>query len=123
MKDAHRQHALAVAEAIEAHGDQYDQGDWSHESCGTPSCIAGWSVAITFAPDDPAMFDLGVFGDGFIPTAAQEALGLRHRKARQMFDGDPYGMYTPEPTAAEAAAMLRNYAKTGKVRWPPRQQA
>ena len=116
MNEEQRLHALAVADAIEAHADQYFQGEWGHEPCGTPACIAGWSVALQEAPDDPAMFDLGGLGGDTIPNMAGEALGLSQEEAEAMFDGCPYYWLDPDPTAAEAAAMLRHYAATGEVR-------
>ena len=81
VNEEQRLHALAVADAIEAHADQYFQGEWGHEPCGTPACIAGWSVALQEAPDDPAMFDLGGLGGDTIPNMAGEALGLSQEEA------------------------------------------
>ena len=132
MNDEHRKHASAVADAIEAHAGRYHQGAYTHR-CGTPSCVAGWSVAVKARGREGAAYvrvyestprDEDGARMGAVEAAVQN-LGLRGRQAVTMFDGSPYkgdpacrrGERSAGATAADAVAMLRRYARTGRVFW------
>ena len=137
MNDAQRQHALDVAEAIEQHAGQYDQGRWAHNGvekwdCGTPACIAGWSVAVqqvgvSAAARQDVYSQISLSSDP-IPSQAARAFGLNPAEEELMFKCNVYGQIhylqqpQPEATAAEAVAMLRHRAETGEVCWPEREE-
>ena len=129
LNEGHRAHAREVADAIEAHADRYDQRGFFH-GCGTPACVAGWSVAVRWKGKEGAA-DADLSGRPPIRWGrhkvwvclrdeASSNLGLGARDGDAMFgtlpctDGDGVRR---EPTAAEAAAMLRRYADTGEVVW------
>lgn len=43
----------AVADAIEAHPEQYDQGLWSAVThCGTAYCVGGWACTLVHGPKE-----------------------------------------------------------------------
>ena len=60
---------------------------------------------------------------------AQAHLALTFNERLEMFHACPYPvngddgeqLEEDKPTATEAASMLRNYAKTGRVAWPSRE--
>ena len=127
--------AAEVATVIEKHEKRYDQGTYRHEEggsslCGTPGCIAGWTMWIL----EGRRMEYGVPGHlqqrwfGLGTIEAGHALGLTNLEARTMFDPDPYEAVddrgdlidVPNATPAEAAAVLRHYAETGQVCWPLR---
>ena len=120
MNEEHQRHALQVAEAIEAHAGQYHQG-WYEHSCGTPACVAGWSVAVKARGlDGAAGFDVRSLWleSKLITDEAARNLGLSASERPAMFSARPFvGDDTRKPTAAEAATMLRRYADTGEVVW------
>ena len=60
---------------------------------------------------------------------AAETLGLTPAEANDLFVSDPYAWYDgkgqwknadKDATTAEAVTVLREYAATGKIRWPAR---
>ena len=127
MKEEHRRHALDVADAIEANAGLYDQYRYAHD-CGTPACVAGWSVAVKAKGAEPAGgADLRALGyDAYaradeIRRQAARNLGLTEEQGREMCLPNPYtgreadGVRRAEP--ADAVAMLRRYADTGRIVW------
>ena len=122
MNNTQREHALAVAEAIEKHADRFRQDQWRH-TCGTPACIAGWSCALQHDKEQPRQVNLNDYDGSDIKRKAAEALGLTPREASDMFQPEPYGEFGERPTAAEAVSVLRHYVETGEVHWPERKQA
>ena len=118
MNEQQRQHAREVADAIERHAGQYNQRRLQH-SCGTPACVAGWSIAIAKAGRERAAAT-SIFTCNHPIDRAQENLGLTYEESEVMFGSHPYGGDAPDATAAEAVAMLRQYAETDEVCWPTR---
>ena len=104
---------LELADIIEAQPDVPSGAPagfnmkWVHHSCGTPSCIAGWAETLEWSTGNLGQ-DLGVTlarADDIIMPISREA----HFRA----EPDRPGYIT----AAHAAAMLRNLARTGEVDW------
>jgi len=130
MNEAQRQHTLDVAKAIEQNPCLYRQDSFMHE-CGTPACVAGWSVAVSTHGEFADVADLRFYRVdqfdrfsvrkylGGIESIAGDNLGLTLDERTRMFDVDPYHGEEPA-TAAEAIEMLRHRAATGEVRWPER---
>ena len=114
----HRRHAAEVADAIEANEDDYDQSS-IHFPCGTPACVAGWSIAVAKAGVENAR-GASIFTCPAPLAQAGRNLGLTPEEAEIMFDSYPYGRDGEGASPAEAVAMLRRYASTHDVRWPER---
>ena len=117
---------LEVADAIEQAGDAepakerdygYNQCAYMHE-CGTPSCIAGWTVAVGRGMDGTSDLDRTPWA---VVSEAVELLGLGYSAERALFCPYPYGNKPEGPpdlaTAKDAARTLRRLAETGKVDW------
>lgn len=94
--------AYRVLDHIDAHPEQWDQGDWWRRTgCGTRGCFAGWALALSGVemPDHPFASDLvTVDGERFLlRAAAYGLLGLDPDGAYgfdendnfvELFDGD-----------------------------------
>lgn len=103
---------LAVADPIEVQPRATHINDpgfslgWYKHSCGTPCCIAGFTVGDKCA----------TYVEEEIHDEAVEKLGLTDDQARKLFFGlGPEGIY--DPTPKHAAAVLRHLAATGEVDW------
>ena len=105
---------LELAEYIENSGT-YDQAFYFH-SCGTPGCIAGHAAAL-FKPENNSPYYIHYSEIG------KKILGLNLVDSVELFDPEPYKdeldefNFYREPTAKDAAAVLRNLADTGIVNW------
>ena len=115
MNTEQRQHAAAIAEAIRAKPEAYDQGKWGDEdlsmtkqllpSCMTPACIAGWSLYLKRQWEE-------LYSRQTEPTARQN-LGLDATEANALFSrcwAFEKGLLR-SPTAAEAAAVMERLAR------------
>lgn len=101
------------------HPDQYDQANWMRP-CGTPSCVAGYAVAVcggTLLDEERCLTSDG--DNWYLPVYAQELLGLDFDQREDMFSAAPYDSFEPV-TATEALAMLDWAIDRDEVRWPPR---
>ncbi len=107
---------IALADLIEKqpHTSRDDASGFNmvnwHHTCGTPSCIAGWAVA---------MLRGDTLGTKKIPLGAgndaADYLGLTNRQSTDLFypQLDDWEGITPE----DAAHTLRKLAHTGEVEW------
>ena len=114
--------ALDIANVIEK-SETYDQADWANE-CGTPGCVAGHIVYVhgdyeSAIKETDEWLTLSPNGQALFFNQAKEILDLSSDEARAMFDGWPEfsDHHCYDPTASEAADMLRRWAATGKVEW------
>ena len=105
--------ALEVARAIEKRPDEFDQREW-YRGCGTPSCVAGWTVWIMQGKPNKITSRTGENPK----REAMRGLQLLPYEADEMFEPAPLGKGT-ETNPEEAVQMLRHYAGTGKVQWLP----
>ena len=133
--------ARQVADDIETHAQWFNQRAWAHKEggdypCGTPSCVAGFTVWRDIRNTFPHYADEDVeaelarmldeeagMGGGSIKETAAKVLGLSEAQASRMFEEAPYdGEAGPDAgcEAQEAARMLRSYADDGEVCWPER---
>ena len=113
--------ARRIADAVEKRPELYDQTEWGGTNfdperklggkCGTPCCIGGWAKhflgtkavsAVCDALGLPPHPEWGILGADW-PIGWLERAGLEHRRAEDMF----------EPTAIEAATILRAMADEG----------
>ena len=79
-----------------------------HE-CGSPSCIAGWAAwEFRERPE--------VMNGFFVQSDARVYLGINRASASLLFIPDHF-IEAYEATPAQAAAVLRHLANTGKVEW------
>lgn len=92
----------------------FNMADFAH-SCGTPSCIGGWTIAL-FAPHLSIRFNS--FDD------AKEILDLTERQAQELFfcedvfqSGCAENFQLEQITPDQAADVLLHLADTGEVRW------
>lgn len=103
-----REHVLEIADAIEAHSDEYSQTSGCR-------CIGGFCLgAMRSKSASPVYY--GSYLDGAetyleIPREISLPLTTGH----PIMDGSPLGCRPP--TAAEAVATLRYLAQTGTVNW------
>ena len=91
-----KERILAVADAIEAHPQEFTMVDW----CGTACCIAGWAMKM-YAPEKETWY----------LNDAAEVLGLGVKEANSLFLADWTEKLLVEITAAETATYLRELAK------------
>jgi hypothetical protein len=90
MTEPNAELAYKVLDHIDAHPEQWNQGDWlGKTSCGTAGCFAGWAVVLAgldllfdepdpeFPDYSPALFVIGADGQRDIPSAARDVLGLK----------------------------------------------
>lgn len=125
-----------LANAIEGHTIRhlgFNMNDWvsdhhtdnSRHNCNTTACIAGWAVALKEIDAKKisllsrgktiyaALWDVLFRSDGpSVADEAQEWLGLTNAQQQELF----YHTYN-RTTNKQAAAVLRDLAKTGKVDW------
>lgn len=108
---------LALADVIEAQphtrvSDPYgfNMENWRHHNCGTPSCIAGWAAALSRG-DTKGITGIPVH----VSDIAIEYLDLDDEQAHDLFC--PPGHDWESITPSDAAATLRLFAETGKVKW------
>lgn len=93
---------LKLADVIEE-SETYDQTQFFHP-CGTPGCIAGHAVTMLGSDEKgPNTSEI-----------AREELGLDEVQATALFFVWPF---TINPTAKQAATVLRHLARTGEVDW------
>ena len=79
--------------------------------CGTPGCLAGWTVSM-FGSEDQK-YGVGLMGPGTNVVAA-ELLGMDPDQAYDLF----LPVTKRTPSRDEAVATLRRFIKTGEVHWP-----
>ena len=86
-----RQHMLDVADAFEAHANQFDMNNYANKGeCGTVMCIAGWSTHLQGYEWSWYVFGGGslarVTEDGFHASdLAANAMGLSELEAVDLF--------------------------------------
>lgn len=92
--------------------DGFDMSDY-HYDCGTPSCIAGWTVHLWGNPDPSTPCTLKRFTSWEIFETAQVLLGLNVEQADELFLPNNSADISPE----DASKTLRNLVETGEVHW------
>ena len=103
---------LELADLIEQLPEEkYDQTTWKHD-CGSPACIAGWTVFKFHEYPD----ELEAMPGDEVTITAKCLLGLDWDTAENLFKANPLGSVF-DVTTTEAAACLRHLAETGKVQW------
>lgn len=86
----------------------FNMGNYVHV-CGTPCCIAGWTVAVAKG------WETITWRVAYYDVAANH-LGLTGQQAEDLFR--PFShVRLQDVTPAHAAAVLRNLADTGVVDW------
>lgn len=119
-----KERVLALAELIEkqphvgkeeATTEGFDMAQWFHP-CGTPACIAGWTLALKYGDWSPKLHDKrdarGVEAD------AADYLGLEGNQSAQLFFvGYKSEKSFSEVTPQDAAKLLRHFAETGTIDW------
>lgn len=108
-------------------GHSYIKGDTNYLAeynastepvCGTAGCIAG-TIAYR---QNPELFNKALRGTTntmAVMDFAANYLGLTLEQANQLFLADGWFVTLAKVTPAQAAAVLRNLAETGKVDWTP----
>ena len=89
--------AAEVADAIEKHAEQFDQGEYLHK-CGTPACVAGFTVWV--AQGRPTVLEMYMqdYGPEWgqrldsldVAMDAQAHLALTFNERLEMFHACPY---------------------------------
>ena len=117
-----KQRIIELADKIEQlehdHQGSYSNGikgfnmSYYSDSCGSPSCIAGWIVHMYH--DDPRSV---LVGDPYdISRKAAELIDLDRRQADWLFEPSfMRGYYSITP--AEASITLHKLAEEGKIDW------
>jgi hypothetical protein len=106
------------------YNDEYgwDNGNPERNICGTVACIAG-AAAIISNPEDFSFdgnkikFGLGIIAEEkfkYFMKVGREYLGLNNKQAKMLFIPD---VIRGEVRPAEAANVMRQYVKTGKIDW------
>ena len=85
-----------------------DLEDLSGRGCNTTCCIAGHAAILAQSESRSGRF-------GHPTVVAREWLGLSERESEALFI--PTGRNTYDATSTQAAAVLRNLAKTVRVDW------
>lgn len=123
----------AVANVIEATAyttrsgsSGFNMASYIH-SCGTPSCIAGWTIALKYATDDttplpahlvnPPITEDGPSRGQLISAEAAEFLGLDPEAAEDLFLGWQPPTVLEDIIPDQAVKVLRHLAETGNVSW------
>jgi hypothetical protein len=119
-----KERVLALAELIEKQPhvgkeeettEGFDMAQWFHP-CGTPACIAGWTLALKYGDWTPALQDKR--GAGGVEADAADYLGLEGTQSAQLFFvGHEAEKSLADVTPQDAAKLLRHFAETGKVDW------
>lgn len=115
---------LALADLIEKQphtndddAEGFTMGVYFH-NCGTPSCIAGWAMAMEFNDYSEKLRRKAEksFGDACGPFEDRipgNFLGITPRQEGELFAPRNRSDITP----TQAAATLRRLAETGEVKW------
>ena len=133
-----KERILALADAIEV-SENYNQAHYfshcgvlgaiehdektSTYTCNTPGCVAGHAIALFATQEDLDhlyFFQLGTSLRKGYGEIASSLLGLTLHESSVLFAPRAYDFCEAmsfHPTAKEATATLRNFAKTGKIRW------
>ena len=119
-----KERILALAETIE-HAPKgrvlqdiqgFDMTDFTHH-CGTPACIAGWSIWEFFGRSDENLDELVQASNKTYSAIACEYLGIPGEQGEILFFPEGFDKPWNEITQQEAARVLRNLAETGQVDW------
>lgn len=109
---------LELADLIEQNEDEFNMSDYSHsfdDRCGSPACVCGWWDFMT-----------GNRGLGDCEETTAREMGLKRRWASEVLKGDYVYLFRPgvayealerDPTAADAAKVIRHFALTGQEDW------
>ena len=114
-----------IADAIEKHPELYDQADWGNndldlepefgDECGTPCCIGGWARHLLGIKMTKNVYDalgLSANSEWGILEADWSSRWLERADLEHRVDRWPPDMF--DPTAIEAATILRAMADEGK---------
>lgn len=126
MKTTFKNRLLKLANIIEnklpvAWGGKpvtFDMSNWmAKDSCGTAACIAGHAAILSGQPFDATAW---MDDEASIEGIASRWLGFKNTEdAEKLFIPTDYGYRgaLENITRRRAAAVLRNFAETGKITW------